>query len=105
LKIQTFEGSTLKFIFLFLCLGVLVAKILWIYNLKEGSPSWEVLISINFGILEYWSSGVMAKELMAFLSTLQYAITPVLRFSRTFGNLKITFLWVIVPNFFKNSRF
>jgi hypothetical protein len=47
-------------------------------------------------MLEYWSVGVMAKGLMPFLSTLQYSITPVLRPSRTFGNLKITFLLVIV---------
>jgi hypothetical protein len=31
------------------------------------------------GALEYWSIGVLAKELMSFFSTLQYSITPVLR--------------------------
>ena len=50
-----------------------------IYNPKEGIPSREVSISINFGVLEYWSVGVMAKGMMPFLSPLQYSITPVLQ--------------------------
>jgi hypothetical protein len=30
-----------------------------IYNPKEDNPSWELSISISFGVLEYWSVGVM----------------------------------------------
>jgi hypothetical protein len=29
-----------------------------IYDPKEVNPSWEVSISINFGVMEYWSVGV-----------------------------------------------
>jgi hypothetical protein len=68
-----------------------------ICNPKEGNPSWEVSISINFGVLEYWSVGVMVKGLMAFLSILHHSSAPRPRFSRTLGNLKITFLLAIVP--------
>jgi hypothetical protein len=42
----------------------------------------------------------MAEGLIPFLSTLQYSITPVPRLSRTFGNLKITFLLVIVAIYY-----
>jgi len=36
----------------------LQAIILRIYNPKEGNPIWGVFISINFGVLEYWSVGL-----------------------------------------------
>jgi hypothetical protein len=56
-----------------------------IYNPKEGNPSWELSISINFGALEYWSIGVMTKGLMSFF---QHSNTPVLHYSKaeTFKN-------------------
>jgi hypothetical protein len=43
--------------------------------------------TINFGILEYWSVGVLTKGLTSFFSTLQYAITPRPRLPRAFDNL------------------
>jgi hypothetical protein len=57
---------------------------------KEGNPSWELIISINFGVLEYWSVGVMTKGLMSFFFNtpiLHHSSTPRPRLSRTFGNL------------------
>jgi hypothetical protein len=70
------------------------------YNLKEGNPSWELSILIDFGVLEYWSNGVMAKGLMSFfLNTpiFHHSSTPRSRLSRTSGKLEITFLLVIDP--------
>jgi hypothetical protein len=32
------------------------------------------------GVLEYWSIGVMVRGLMSLYATLQYSITPILRF-------------------------
>jgi hypothetical protein len=40
----------------------------------------ELSILINFGVLEYWSVGVMVKGLLTVFSTLQYSITPLLQF-------------------------
>jgi len=57
------------------------------YNPKECNPSWELSISINFRVLEYWSVGVMTKGLMSFFPTLHHSSTPGPRLSRTFGNL------------------
>jgi hypothetical protein len=68
-----------------------------VYNPKEGNPLWKLSISINFGVLEYWSVGVMAKGLMSYFfqhsntPTLQHSSTPRPSISRTFDNLKITF--------------
>jgi len=58
-----------------------------IYYPKEGNSSQELSISINFGVLEYWSVGVMGKGLTSFFSTLHHSITPGARLSRNFGNL------------------
>ena len=74
-----------------------------VYNPKEGNPSWKVSISINFGVLEYWSVGVMVKGLIPFLSTLQYSITPVLQgqdFQKLFATFKLSYLLVLVPNLY-----
>jgi len=40
----------------------------------------RIIISNAFGMLEYWSDGVMAKGLTSFFNTpiLQYSMTPVL---------------------------
>jgi len=54
---------------------------------SERILAWWVSISINFGVLEYWSDGVMTKGLMSFFSTLHHSITPKPKLSRTFGNL------------------
>jgi hypothetical protein len=40
----------------------------------------EDLIQNNFGVLEYWRVGVMAKGLMSFF---QYSKTPLLLYSMT----------------------
>src|SRR5210317_1286738 len=50
-----------------------------IYNPKEGNPSWGLSNSINFGVLEYWSVGLMTKGLMSFF---QHSNTPSLQYSR-----------------------
>jgi hypothetical protein len=47
-------------------------------------------------ISEYWSNGVMVKGLMAFLSALQYSITPVLQgpdIQELLATLKLPFPW------------
>jgi hypothetical protein len=58
-----------------------------IYNLKGGNPWRELIISINFGVLEYWSVGVMTKGLMPFF---QHSNTPSLQ-GREFQELLATF--------------
>ena len=45
---------------------------------KEGNPSRQLSILINFGVLEYWSIGVMTKGLMSFFFN-----TPILHHSST----------------------
>ena len=61
---------------------------------------------INFGVLEYWSVGVMAKGLMSFISTpiLHHSSAPGPRLSRIFGNLEIIFLSHIVPRYYISNQ-
>jgi len=51
-----------------------------ICNRKEGDPSWKLSNPVNFGLLEYWSDGVITKGLMSFLSN-----TPILHHSNAPG--------------------
>ncbi len=51
---------------------------------------WEVSIINKLGVLSNGMSGVMVEGFIIFLITLQYSITPMLRLSKTFVNLKFT---------------
>jgi hypothetical protein len=54
-------------------------KINLAYNTKEGNPPCELLNSVKFGVLEYWSIGVMIKGRVSFF---QHSNTPSLQYSR-----------------------
>ena len=70
--------------------GMLISDF-YTHREKKNNLFWSI------GVLEYWSNDF---RIEVFFSTLQYSITPGLKFSRTFGKLTITFIFVIVLNDF-----
>jgi hypothetical protein len=55
----------------------------WSLEAGQGSMTLPVKIAIRFGVLEYWSVGVLAKAKSEFQSELVFFITPLLHHSIT----------------------